>query len=178
LSVTFDFGDTTRVLHDDLPALIAERLLVRTTEAKSEVAYQVAINIKARIEGVIESPVPMKVKEERDELWEVVNPLREERPGDKWLDLLWQALFSARLQDHDPPELIRAELRRVGADEEAVGTQDAIRINDSGEGYGQLKGHPRGHDFYWNGTCEDILLRLARLPAGSGPEAVRSEFHT
>jgi hypothetical protein len=176
--VTFDFGDTTRSLRDDTAAIVVERLLARTKEAKSEVAYQVAINIQARLDGTTDSPTPMIVKEERDELWEIVNPLRAERPGDQWLELLWQALHSARLQDHGALELIRAELQRLGADADAVGPSDAIRVKDRGEGYAQLEGSPVKPDFVWYGLADEILSRLEGLPGVAGPEVVRSEFHT
>jgi hypothetical protein len=178
LTVTFDFGDTTRSLRDDTAAIVVERLFVRTREAKSELAYQVAINIQARLDRTTDSPIPMTRKEERDELWEIVNPLRAERPGDQWLDLLWQALKSARLLDHDPIELIRAQLRRIGADQDTVGPRDAIGIEDRREGDVMLKGSPRRDpDFHWYGQAEEVLGRLLTLPDGAGPEVVLSEFH-
>jgi hypothetical protein len=177
-AVEFDFGEASRSLPAGVANEIVERLLTRTREANSELAYQVAINIRARVEGTIGTPVPMIRKEERDELWAIVNPLRSERPGDQWLDLLWQALHSARLEDHDPLELIRVELMRLGADEATVGPADAIRIKDRDGGYAQLEGSPVKPDFAWFGLAEAILGRLESLPDGAGPEAVRSEFHT
>jgi hypothetical protein len=178
-TVRFELGEMPPAVKGDVPELIADRLMARAGDAKSAVAYQVAINIQARVEGSINSPVPLRTVEERDELWEVVNPLRAERPADQWLARLWDELFSARLADHGATELIQAEIERIGADRMSVGQKDAIGYKDFGDGYGQLGGSPRAEpDLYWNGRSEDILRRLISLPAGSGPEAIKSEFHT
>ena len=175
--VTFDFGETTRAVPGDGSLAIVERLLQLSTETNSTEPYQLALKIQARIEGQATDDIPMTRKEDRDELWEIVNPLRAERLGDQWLDLLWQALSSARVQDHGAIELIRAELERLGADADTVGPTDAIRVKDYGEGYAQLEGSPVKPDFAWYGPADEILERLSQLPDRAGPEAIRSEFH-
>lgn len=74
--------------------------------------------------------------------------------------------------------MIRAELRRLGADADTVGPADAIRVRDQGEGYAQLEGSPVSPDFAWFGRVGEILGRLQGLPTGAGLEVIRSEFHT
>lgn len=104
--VTFDFGKTTRAVPGDGALAIVERLLERTNETNTTEPYQLALKIQARLEGQATDDIPMASKEDRAELWAAVNPLRSERPGDQWLELLWQALFSARLADRYRVELI------------------------------------------------------------------------
>jgi hypothetical protein len=72
---------------------------------------------------------------------------------------------------------IRQELKRLGATEMDVGRTDEIRVKDRGDGNAQLEGAPvKSSDFHWYGKAAEIYERLASLPGGSGPEAIRSEF--
>ena len=78
---------------------------------------------------------------------------------------------------HDTIAAIQGELKRLKATEMDVGRVDEIRVRDDGAGYATLKGSPRKDpDFHWVGTAAEIYERLAGLPDGSGPEAIRSEF--
>jgi hypothetical protein len=72
---------------------------------------------------------------------------------------------------------IQEELDRIGAGE-AAGGPDTIGVNDERDGWASLGATEQRHDFYWYGTCEEILRRLSGLPGGAGPGAVRDEFHT
>lgn len=58
-----------------------------------------------------------------------------------------------------------------------VGRVDEIRVRDREGGYAQLEGAPvKDPDFDWFGKAAEIYERLAGLPDGGGPEAIRSEF--
>jgi hypothetical protein len=74
-------------------------------------------------------------------------------------------------------EKIKAELVRLHARVDDVGA-DGIEVEDRGHGAAVLHCR-RGRDFYWTGSADEILDRLAGLPDAegkSGPELVRSEF--
>jgi hypothetical protein len=78
----------------------------------------------------------------------------------------------------DLVEAVAAELERIGADPAHAGERDSIVANDEREGWASLGASELRRDLYWYGRSEVILQRLATLRDGSGPEAVRREFHT
>ena len=74
-------------------------------------------------------------------------------------------------------EQIRAELFRLKARPEDVGHLEGITVGDRGNSNAMLSGSPRRViDFHWFAAAAGILERLAGLPDGAGPEAIRSEF--
>jgi hypothetical protein len=77
-------------------------------------------------------------------------------------------------------DLLRAivlELERIGATPAQAGEEDSIGVNDERDGWASLGASEARRDLYWYGKVDVILERLARVPSGSGPEAVRAEFH-
>jgi hypothetical protein len=73
-------------------------------------------------------------------------------------------------------EAIVRELDRLGARPAQAGDVDSIDVNDERDGWASLGASEARRDLYWYGRAEVILERLARLPTGAGPEAVRGEF--
>jgi hypothetical protein len=71
---------------------------------------------------------------------------------------------------------IATELQRIGAGPDQAGEVDAIGVNDEDDGWASLGASDTRRDLYWYWTAEEILERLARVPSGGGPEAVRAEF--
>jgi hypothetical protein len=75
---------------------------------------------------------------------------------------------------------IKDELFRLRARSQDVGRDDAITVEDRGNGSAVLHGSTGRRDFYWRGPAAEILERLHGLPDqsehGSGPEVIRSEF--
>jgi hypothetical protein len=76
----------------------------------------------------------------------------------------------------DPFVACGEELDRIGAGPDVVSERDSIGINDEEDGWASLGASEARADFYWYGDVEEILKRLRRVPAGSGPEGIRSEF--
>ncbi len=76
----------------------------------------------------------------------------------------------------DAIELIRAELWRLKATRSDVGPVEAIHVEDRGNGNAVLSSSSRGRNLDYFESAAVILERLAGLPDGGGPEAIRSEF--
>ena len=77
-------------------------------------------------------------------------------------------------------DLLRAivlEPERIGATPAQAREEDSIGVNDERDGWASLGASEARRDLYWYGKVDVILERLARVPSGSGPEAVRAEFH-
>jgi hypothetical protein len=85
-------------------------------------------------------------------------------------------LWSVAPGSDDPFVACDEELDRIGAGPDAVSERDSIGINDEEDGWASLGASEARADFYWYGAVEEILTRLRRVPAGSGPEGIRSEF--
>jgi hypothetical protein len=73
-------------------------------------------------------------------------------------------------------DAIEAELERIGTGPRTT-EPGSIGVNDERDGWASLGASQARRDFYWYGRVEEILDRLRVLETGSGPGAVRAEFH-
>jgi len=90
-SVLFYFGEASRTVPEATVLEIATRLDVQTRETNRTDFHQLALKIRAPAEGRTSSDLVL-TKHDIEMLWSVIDGLRKEKPGDDFLDFLWQAL--------------------------------------------------------------------------------------